>query len=144
MGKLDIATKVNLTLKLFTALVRNNYEEALCLLKIASLDTTGIQSSKAKAFVDSGECDSKDKLQIFFFTRSHCNECIGLTSISPSGVDQFYGKDSCTISPHNKAQVHILPPYIGNTCSTLPQNDGNLPLPFFGGNYPIFLLDNIY
>ena len=42
MGKLDIATKVNLTLKLFTALVRNNYEEALCLLKIASLDTTGI------------------------------------------------------------------------------------------------------
>ena len=28
-------------------------------------------------------------------------------------------------------------------CSLLPQNNGNLPLPFFGGNYPIFLLDNI-
>ena len=24
------------------------------------------------------------------------------------------------------------------TRSTLPQNNGNLPLPFFGGNYPIF------
>ena len=30
------------------------------------------------------------------------------------------------------------------TCSPLPQNNGNLPLPFFGGNYPIVLLENIY
>ena len=30
------------------------------------------------------------------------------------------------------------------TRSPLPQNNGNLPLPFFGGNYPIVLLDNIY
>ena len=30
------------------------------------------------------------------------------------------------------------------TCSTLAQNNGNLPLSFFGGNYPIVLLNNIY
>ena len=30
------------------------------------------------------------------------------------------------------------------TRSTLPQNIGNLPLPFFGGNYPIVLLNNMY
>ena len=33
---------------------------------------------------------------------------------------------------------------MGITRSTLPQNNGNLPLPFFGGNFPIVLLDNIY
>ena len=27
---------------------------------------------------------------------------------------------------------------------TLPQNNDNLPLPFFGGNYPIVLRNNIY
>ena len=32
----------------------------------------------------------------------------------------------------------------GNNRSTLPQNNGNLHLPFFGGKYPIVLLDNIY
>ena len=30
--------------------------------------------------------------------------------------------------------------YIGFTRSPLPQNNGNLPLPFFGGNYSIFFL----
>ena len=30
------------------------------------------------------------------------------------------------------------------TCYPLPQNNGNLPLPFFGGNYPIILLGDIY
>ena len=35
-------------------------------------------------------------------------------------------------------------PYIGITCYPLPQNNDNLPLPFFGGNYPIFIIDNIY
>ena len=30
------------------------------------------------------------------------------------------------------------------TRSPLPQNNGNLPLPFFGGHYAIFLLDDIY
>ena len=29
------------------------------------------------------------------------------------------------------------------TRSTLPQINGNLPLPFFGGKYPIVLLNNI-
>ena len=29
------------------------------------------------------------------------------------------------------------------TRSPLPQNDGQLHLPFFGGNYPIVILDNI-
>ena len=33
---------------------------------------------------------------------------------------------------------------MGITHSTLPQNNGNLLLPFFGGNYPIVLLNNIY
>ena len=32
----------------------------------------------------------------------------------------------------------------GFTRSPLPRNIGNLPLPFFGGNYPIVLLYNIY
>ena len=31
---------------------------------------------------------------------------------------------------------------MGFTRSPLPQNNGNLPLPFFGGNYPIVLLKN--
>ena len=34
--------------------------------------------------------------------------------------------------------------YMGITHSPLAQSNGNLPLPFFGGNYPIFLLRNIY
>ena len=35
-------------------------------------------------------------------------------------------------------------PYMLITHSPLPRNNGNLPLPFFGGNSPIVLLDNIY
>ena len=35
-------------------------------------------------------------------------------------------------------------PYMEITRSPLPQNNSNLPLPFFCCNYPIFLLDNIY
>ena len=34
--------------------------------------------------------------------------------------------------------------YNGIKHSTLTQRNGNLILPFFGGNYPIFLLDDIY
>ena len=34
--------------------------------------------------------------------------------------------------------------YIGITCSPLPQNNDNLPVPFFRGNCPIVLLCNIY
>ena len=67
-----------------------------------------MQSSKAKALVDSGEWESKDKLQIRLITGSHYNGRIGSTSISPSRVDRFCGKDSCTIASHRKAQVHIL------------------------------------
>ena len=33
---------------------------------------------------------------------------------------------------------------MGIACSMLPLNNGNFPLPFFGGNYPIFLLHNIF
>ena len=33
--------------------------------------------------------------------------------------------------------------YMVTTHYTLPQNSYNLPLPSFGGNYPIVLLDNI-
>ena len=31
-------------------------------------------------------------------------------------------------------------PWMVITRSTLPQNNGDLPLPFFGGTYPIVLL----
>ena len=44
MAKPDIATKVNLALKFFTALGRDDDEEALRLFKSASLDPTGMQS----------------------------------------------------------------------------------------------------
>ena len=33
---------------------------------------------------------------------------------------------------------------MGIAHSRLTQNNGNLPLPFFGGNYHIVLLNNIY
>ena len=40
---------------------------------------------------------------------------------------------------------HVTPrAYIGIAHSTLPRYIGNLHLHFFGGNYPIFLLDIIY
>ena len=35
-------------------------------------------------------------------------------------------------------------PYMGITRSTLTRNNVNLPLPFFGGNYLIVLLNTIY
>ena len=111
MAKPAIANEANLLLKFFTALGRDDDEEALHLFKIVSLDPTGMQSLKAKSFVDSGEWEFKDKLQISLITGSHCNERIGSTSISPSGIDQFCGKDSCTIASHRKAQVHILTQY---------------------------------
>ena len=38
----------------------------------------------------------------------------------------------------------LLTAYMVIACSLLPKNNGNLPLPFFGGNYPIVLLYNIY
>ena len=33
---------------------------------------------------------------------------------------------------------------MGITLSLLPQKNGNIPLHSFGGNYPIFILYNIY
>ena len=92
MAKPAIATEKNLALKLFTALGIDDDEEALCLFKIASLDPTGMRSLKAKAFFDSREWDSKDKLQFCFITGSHCNGRIGSTSIYLSGIDIFLGK----------------------------------------------------
>ena len=41
------------------------------------------------------------------------------------------------LPPHHTA-------YMVMTHSPLPQNNGNLTLTFFGGNYPIVLLNNIY
>ena len=38
----------------------------------------------------------------------------------------------------------LLTAYKVITFYPLPQNIGNLTLPFFGGDYPIVLLDNIY
>ena len=70
---------MNLALKFFTELGRDDDEEALRLFNSASLDTKGMQRLKAKEFVDSGEWDSKDKLQIRLITGSHCNGRIGAT-----------------------------------------------------------------
>ena len=74
MAKSAIDTEVNLTLKFLTTLRRYNDEEALRLFKCASFDPTGMQSLKVKSFVDSGEWDYKDKLQISLINGSHCNE----------------------------------------------------------------------
>ena len=52
MDKPAISTKVNLVLKFFTALGRDDDEEALCIFKSASLYPTGMQSLKAKVIVD--------------------------------------------------------------------------------------------
>ena len=52
MDKPSIATKVNLVLKLFTALGIGDDEEYCCLFKRAYLDPTGMQSLKEKVFVD--------------------------------------------------------------------------------------------
>ena len=108
MAKPAIATEVNIALKLFTAPDRDAGEELLCMFKSASLDPTGVQSLKAKAFFDSGEWNSKDKLQICLIAGSHCNRRICSNLIFPSGVDNFGGKDLYTIASHLKAQVHIL------------------------------------
>ena len=92
MDKLAISTEVNLTLNFFTAVGRDNYKEAFRLFNSASLGPTIMQSLKAKFFVDSGEWEYKDKLQIRLITGSHCNGQIGSTLISPSGVDFFSRK----------------------------------------------------
>ena len=41
-------------------------------------------------------------------------------------------------------RISSLSAYMGFTRSQLPQNNGNSPLPSFGGNYLNVLLDNIY
>ena len=74
-------------LKFFSALGIDDDEEAICLFKSAYLDPTVMHSLKAKAFFDSREWYSKDKLQIRLITGSHCNGKIGSALISPSGVD---------------------------------------------------------
>ena len=112
MAKPAIATKVNLALKLFTALGRDDEEEAPHLFKSASLDHTSMHILKANIFFDSWEWYSKDKLQIILITGSYCNGRIGLTSISLSRIDWFSGKKSFTIASRCKAQVHILPHYL--------------------------------
>ena len=109
MAKHAITAKANLKLKLFTAIGIYDYEEDLGMFKSDYLYPTDMQSLKTKAFINYGEWDSKDKLQIRLITSSHCNRRIGSTSISPSGIDQYCGKDSCTIASHHKAQIHIIP-----------------------------------
>ena len=72
MDKPDIYTEELTGLKFFTAFGRDDYEEALRLIKSASFDTsTDIQSLKAKYFVNSGEWDTKDKIQIRLINGSH-------------------------------------------------------------------------
>ena len=44
----------------------------------------------------------------------------------------------------NKLDRNTFPPCMVIARSLLPQNDGNLPLTFFGVIYPIVLLENNY
>ena len=71
MAKPYISTEVNLALNFFTALGRDDYEEAIFILKSAYLCPTDMQSLKSKALIDSGQWKSKDKLQIRLITASH-------------------------------------------------------------------------
>ena len=52
----------------------------------------------------------------------------------------IYTRKSGTVPVEDR----VCAPYMGFTRSPLPRNNCNLPLPYFGGNYPIVLLDNIY
>ena len=65
MAKPDIATEVNLTLKFFTALGRDNDEGALSLFKSASLDPTGMHILKAKVFYIQGNGTPKINFKPF-------------------------------------------------------------------------------
>ena len=51
---------------------------------------------------------------------------------------------STVVSAYYYDEAHPPTSYMGIDCSPLPQNNGNLPLPFFGGNDPIVHLENIY
>ena len=74
MVKPIISTNELLALKFFTALGKDDYEEYLCLLKSPSFDySTGMQSLRMKAFVNSGKCDARNKIQIWLITGLHCN-----------------------------------------------------------------------
>ena len=61
--------------------------------------------------------------------------------ISGSPSSTADGMDADIIREEEAKQLVV---YMGVTRSPLPKNNGNLPLPFFGGNYSIVLLDNIY
>ena len=52
MAKPDITTEVNLALKFFAALGRDDDKESLCLFKSVFLDPAGIQCLIAKPFVN--------------------------------------------------------------------------------------------
>ena len=72
MEKPVISTNELLTLKFFTALGKDDDEESLYLFNSTYFDpSTGMQSSRTKQFVNSGEWYAKDKLQIQFITGSH-------------------------------------------------------------------------
>ena len=48
------------------------------------------------------------------------------------------------VNIHTKSLINIIQDNnMGIARSILPQNNVNFPLPFFNGNYPIIILDNI-
>ena len=53
-------------------------------------------------------------------------------------------KDELNFFHNGGGDSYILKSSMEITRSPLPQNNDNLSLPFFCGNYPIVLLDNIY
>ena len=61
---------------------------------------------------------------------------------TPARIDLDITSD--IIDQATKKMQGITGPYMGFTRYPLPQNNGNLPLPFFDGNYPNFLIYNIY
>ena len=52
--------------------------------------------------------------------------------------------DALNLSPIRNNKNEYPRAYMGINRSPLPWNNGNITLPFFGGNFPIVLLDNIY
>jgi hypothetical protein len=110
MAKPLISTDDSVVAKIFTALGKDDDASAFRLFREASIDLiTGAQSPRTNAFMPSGEWDLKEKLQIGLIGDGNCCGRIGSTASTPVGVDHFCGKESCSITAHQNAQVLITP-----------------------------------
>jgi hypothetical protein len=64
MVKPTVSTEDSVATKFFAGLIRDNDEEAMQIFCDASLDPFGVSTPRAKAYLESGEWDTKDKLKI--------------------------------------------------------------------------------